>query len=276
MKWYKKIALYFLFMIMVNCFVLLALSLTIQKVIIDGVIKEIIYEQLTKKEVKTENYITEEQIDAATEDERIKAILSTPEMQELINKYVEITLESMTEEERLDEVTLEEDMLNYLRDNKEQISEIVGEEVTNEMIETTREQLETKDMSKAYKQAIQNTSRGMTTKEKTVLKGYKVFISSGFKLILLGLLTISIISSIAVLKSLIEFLKVLSRTLVSSGFIIEIMILAVKYIVLSNTSLNTIKMAPIIKIGYIYLGIGFLLRIFYEIIIIRRKKHEVS
>lgn len=275
MKWHKKIALSFLFMIMINCFVLLALSMTIQKVLIDGVIKETIYEQLTKKEVQARNYITEEQIEEVTDDERIKAILSTPEMQELINKYVEITIESMTDEEKLDEVKLEEDMLNYLKDSKEQLSEIVGEKVTDEMIETTREQLETKDMSKAYKQAVQNTSRGMTTKEKTILMGYKVFVSSSFKIVLLVLLIISILISILLLKSFLEFQKVLSRTLVSSGFIIEIIVIVVKSIVQSKTSLNTLKMIPLIKIGYIYLGIGFLLRIIYEIIM-RRKKHEVS
>ena len=49
MKWYKKIILAIVSMILVDCFVLLALSMTIQNVIINGVVKETIYKQFSEK-----------------------------------------------------------------------------------------------------------------------------------------------------------------------------------------------------------------------------------
>ncbi len=276
MKWYKKIILAIISMILIDCFVILALSMTIQNVIINGVVKETIYKQFSRKEMNSNNYISEEQINAITDDERLKELLNTKEMQELINKYVDITLESMTEEERIEDIKIEEDMFNYIKDNKEQISKIIGQEVTNEMIEKTREQLETREMSKSFKQTIKNTASNMTTREKTILKGYKVFVSNDFKTIIIGIILISVAIGIIILRSLVDLQKLLSRVLLSSGFTIEIICVVVKYIVASKANISTINMTPLIIIGLIYFGVGVLLRIIYEVIIKRRKQNEVS
>ena len=75
MNWIKKITKAFLTLILINLFILLAISFNLKKIIIDGVIKETITQRITKKDQQEENFIiTEETINQITDDERVKEV----------------------------------------------------------------------------------------------------------------------------------------------------------------------------------------------------------
>ena len=182
MKWIKKLITTFLVLVLINLISILILSLNLKKILVDGIIKETITAQITKKDQKESNFIiTEETLNQITDDERIKELLNTKEVNDLLNKYLDLTVDSIIDESKLNEIEIERDMMNFLEKNKSSLEDLVGTEITEEAIENTRIQMESGDWSRSYKQSIKNTSKSINKTEKTVLVGYKFFISVKFK-----------------------------------------------------------------------------------------------
>ena len=131
MKTFKKILIAILFLLLVNLISILIISVNLKTVLIDGVIKETIKEQIVRREEQNGNFVISEEIIAEiSDDEKVQEILNSKEVQELMNKYLDLTVDGILDEEKLDEITIEKDILNYLKDNKETLSEIVGEEIS--------------------------------------------------------------------------------------------------------------------------------------------------
>lgn len=268
MKWYKKLLIAILFFLLINLLSILTISFNLKTVLIDGVIKETIKERIVKREEETGNFeINEEIISEISDDEKIQEILNSPEVQKLMNKYLDITVDGMIDEEKLDEITIEEDILNYLKENKDKVSEIVGEEVTDEMIDEAAKEVTSKDLSRAIKQSIANSSRNLTETEKTVLKGYKLLISLEFRLLVLAMIIIDLLLIAIIQKSYTKWIKTLSSALITSGILILIMSVAVKLIVSSISGFIKFKVNSLLISGGIILVVGILLLIMYNLII---------
>ena len=281
MKYIKKIIHTILVAILINLIGILAISCNLKVILVDGVIKETIKEQILKNEYKEENLIiSEEEINKITDDERVREILNSKEVQDLMNKYLDITMNSLIEEENIEEITLETDILEYLKNNRETLSELLGQEVTVEAIEKTEEQLESKEMTRVFKQTIENANRNMTTRERTVLKGYKVLTSTGFKLIILFAIFIDIILIAVIQKSIYRWIKTLSKSMIVSGILVFIMSLVVKWIVQLNASIKQFQTTSLSVTGIIIATIGILLRIVYKLftkeIEKKEEKYEIS
>ena len=87
MKWYLKLLKSFLFILLINLIILLSISYNVKQLLIDGIMIETITEKIIKQDYNTENYtISEEQINTITDDEKIREILKSKEIQELLNK----------------------------------------------------------------------------------------------------------------------------------------------------------------------------------------------
>ncbi len=280
MKWYQKILFGFLVLVLVNLLCVLAISANLKSVLINGVIKEVIKEEVFQRPVSdSNNTISDEQINQITDDEKIKEILKSPEIQALVDKYLDITIESLNDDSKLNEIELEKDMLEYLKENKETLSEVLGQEVTEEMIEKTGEQFESKEMSKVFKQNLINTKKNMSTTEKKVLKGYSFLISNTFKMILFVLIIIDLVLIAIIQKSWYKWIKTFGKSLLTSGVLVITMSLIVNWIVSNTSKLKTFHSTPLTHTGIIMVVIGLLIVIIYVVtskIIRKEKKNEVS
>lgn len=280
MKWLKKIILVLLFLLLVSLLFIFSISINLKKVLVDGVIKETVKTQIIKKSFYesniTKEIITEENINTITDDERIKEILKSKEVEELIDKYLDITINSMIDEDNLDEVNIEKDILEYLKDNKETISEIVGEDVTEEMIEKALKENQSKELTHYYKETIKNTKNNLTTTEKIVLKGYKLFISKTFQILLLIGILIDLIFTAIIQKSFYKWIKTLAKASIISSIMIIISSLIVKILVTSISGVETFHTRSLLTTGIVLLISGVIMIIIYKITIKEEKKNELS
>lgn len=270
----KKVGIVILFILFVNLCTLFMISINVKRIVVDGIITETIKQTITKKDWKEPNEEINlfQEIDNLTEDERIRELLKSPEMQELINKYLDMTIENVTEDEPLDEVELEKDILEYLKDNRQELEEIVGQDITEEMIDKTQEQLEGKDLSKYFKQTIENTKRSMTEKEKTVLKGYKVLTSSFFHL-LLGIGMVIVILGIGLIEwSIVDTISLTGKGILTSAGITILIGLIVKGVVSYYSSFTNFHLTSLFVTGLIgvFIGVGMILPCSLE----KRKKEK--
>lgn len=276
MKIVKKILIGILVLLLMDMIIALAISFNLKQIIIDGVIKEVITERITSNTYHApNNVITDEQIDQVVDDQRVREILKTPEMQDLMNKYLDQTIDGLIDEENIDEVELEKDIANFLKNNRDVIEAKVGKEVTDEMIDNAVKNLETKDMSNAYKQALQNASRNMTKEEKQVLKGYNYIISWKFRIIMFIGILIDLILIALLQKSLYKWIKTFGKTLIVSGVGIIIMSIISSLIVKGLANIKSFNTTNLTITGVIILVVGIIIIVTYKIILkIKNKKKD--
>lgn len=283
MKIVKKILVALLCVILIGCIFFMAISLNLKKILINGVIKETIVESVIPKSYSESGekvVITEEQIKEITDDPRIQEILMSPEIQGLMEKYLDTTVNGLIDENNIDEIALEQDMMNFIKENRSVIEEKAGKEVTDEMIERAMEQVESKDMSRAYKQSIMNASRNMTTTEKEVLRGYRLLISPEFRIILLVIMIIDLVLIAVVQGSFYKWISSLGTSLLISGAGTIAASVITKKIVAQKTGFNNFDTSSLMQTGIIILVSGLIIVIVYNVIsrLIKKKvgKHEVS
>lgn len=277
MKWYIKLINAFLFCLLTGLIVTLVLSVNLKNIIVDGIVMETITEKLSNKEYQEGSFNLDGEIDNFIQEEKVREILKNPEVKDLIQKYLEITLHAITDESDLSEVELEKDILNYLDDNKEVLEEVVGQEITEEVINQTEEQLQSKEMSRVFKQNIQNTKKSLTSKEVTVVKGYELLTKKSFHWTVLGLILLTLIGIALLQKSFYKWIKTLGSSMTLSGISILIMSISVSKIVSSASDMKNFKIHVLLRYGTILLLIGLIVVGIYSLIEkTRKKKNEIS
>lgn len=273
MKTIKKIFIALLTIVLLNLLVVFTVSLNLQKMVKEDLIKQIIKEEFLTTDFQTDSKTS------LTENEKINDLLESKEAQEIVDKYLDITIDSFIDEEKNVEVTIEEDLLNYLKNNKKFVEEKLGVEVTNEMIAQAKEQLESKELSNIFKQNINNSKNSMPKEAKTILKIYKYLISLQFQLILIAIILLDILL-IAVLKSsLYKWLSTLGYTSIVAGIGLLIMSLIVKITIISISTLQEVSLSSLITAGIILILFGLILIIIKKILdikLVKEDEHEVS
>ena len=179
MKFIKNMLIGFLNILLINLIFVFVISLNLKSIITDGIIKETIKQQITTNEYQ------EEANKIVTDNEQINKILESKEVQDLIDKYLDVTINGVLDEKDISNIEIEKDMLDFLKENKEVLEKEVGIEITDEMISKTEEQLESRDLSKVFEQTINNTKNNLPEEAKVVLKGYNFLISLKFRIIIL-------------------------------------------------------------------------------------------
>lgn len=279
MKWYLKLLKSFLFVLLINLIILLSISFNIKQLLIDGIMIETITENIIKPEYNTENYIiSEEQINTITDDEKIREILKSKEVQELLNKYLDITVDTIIDEETIEEVELEKDIIDYLNNNKESLSKAVGQEITEEMINKTQEQLEGKDMTKSFKQTLINTKNHMSNEEKIMIKGYKVLQSNILRIIVIFCIIITLILIAIIENSFYKWIHTLGVAITISGLLLIGMNYILKQIIWQTTKSFVINSSSFLYSSIMILLIGIFIITIYSItvIIINKKKGRLN
>ena len=283
MKIIKNILVAFLSMILVGCIFLLAISFNLKKILINGVIKETFVEQIIPKSYNEERVvITEEQIREITDDPRIQEMLMSPEIQGLMEQYLDTTVNGLIDENNIDDIALEQDMLKFIKENRSVIEEKAGKEITDDMIEKAMEQVESKDMSRAYKQSIMNASRNMSSTEKEMLKGYRFLISPELRMIILVVIIIDLVLIMVVQASLYKWIATLAASLLISGVGTIAASIITKGIIRKKTNFDNFDMSSLTQTGIIIALSGLVILTVYIVILklIKKKvkvgKHEIS
>ena len=266
----KKIIKVFLSFIIVLLMLFLTISFNLNKVIVDGVIKEIIITKISAKKVNNPN-ISEEVIntlplpDYLKDSEDINKLLEDERVQEIINKYIDITLDNLTSEE-IKNIDIESDIINYINENKELIKEITGKEVTPEMIEDTKKVIEESNLNETIEETIVSTKESISTEEKIVLKGYKEIISTKTRIITISLILLCLLLIALIDKSFYKWIKTGSICTIISGILVLLMGFILKIIVTSILPLPSFNVSYLYKSGLIQLIIGSIILIIYIIL----------
>lgn len=266
----KKIIKVFLSFIIVLLMLFLTISFNLNKVIVDGVIKEIIITKVIPKKVNNPN-ISEDIIntlplpDYLKNSEDINKLLEDQRVQEIINKYIDITLDNLTSEE-IKNIDIESDIINYINENKELIKEITGKEVTPEMIEDTKKVIEESNLNETIEDTIVSTKESISTEEKIVLKGYKEIISTKTRIITISLIALCLLLIALIDKSFYKWIKTGSICTIISGVLVILMGFILKLIVTSILPLPSFNVSYLYKSGLIQLIIGSIILIIYIIL----------
>ena len=274
MKFVKKIILGFLVVLLVNLFVALTLNIDLSSVIVNGVIKEVVKQQIISKDFEEANTIGE----SITSNEQVNEILNSKEVQELINKYVEISMESIANEEEIDEISLEEDMIQYIKENKKILEEKIGVDITDEMIEKTTEDIKSQELNKTLKEALQKAKEEIPEKDKVFLKGYVFLTSIKLRLLLIGAIILDILLIALIQMSLYKWIKNVGDALLSSGIGITIMSLIVKLTTSRMLNIEILHTEILTKHGVMQLVLGLVIIVTYKVISkkVQRKKEAIS
>ena len=263
----KKIIKVFLSFIIVLLMLFLTISFNLNKVIVDGVIKEIIITKISAKKVNNPN-ISEEVIntlplpDYLKNSEDINKLLEDQRVQEIINKYIDITLDNLTSEE-IKNIDIESDIINYINENKELIKEITGKEVTPEMIEDTKKVIEESNLNETIEETIVSTKESISTEEKIVLKGYKEIISTKTRIITISLIALCLLLIALIDKSFYKWIKTGSICTIISGILVLLMSFIAKLLVTSILPLPSFNVSYLYKSGLIQLITGIVILIIY-------------
>lgn len=282
MKVIRKILIVILTIININIVVSLIVSFNFQKVIVDGVVKETFKSAISSNNYKEPNIQINESATSSkdlvtTSDERINKILESDAIQELIQDYMDKTLKSLDNPEELENIDFEQDVINYLKENKDVIETSSGVEITDEMLNETKENLEARDFNKLVKQKIRNTSNNMTQQEKKVLKIYSFIISKKFK-VFLGLLFL--INSVIITILINPKHKVINNiglSLLIGGLETIIMSYVLKLIIINYTNLTNFNIGSLINCSLIITIIGLIVILVYNSIVklMKRRMEKV-
>ena len=280
----KKFLLIVLNIFFVLIAVLLVVSYTFKDIFVNGILIETVRARMTQVEYKEPNItindvITEKGV--ITDNELVNEILQSEEIIDLVNQYMDQVIETLLSEEedisKIDPTELEQSMMEYIKENKEVLSEKTGIEITDQMVDETFEKLNKEDIKKATVQNILNTKKNLSPKEKMFLRIYKIIVSHDLKNILWVLLLINILLRMLIQKSLVKWIKSLSILSIISGILTIILAFGIQKMVSSILGEINIETTPMNRIGIALIIIGFIIFVLYYVgNVLIGGKHEVS
>ena len=274
MKILKKIVIAFLFLILINLITILAISYNLKDTLVEGVLKPLVEENIKNQE----DYLLNEPIDISLDidNSQLQKLLNSEEVKDLLEKYMDITIDGMTDEKMLDEISLEKDIFDYLKNHKEELSNIVGQDVTNEMINQVAEEFEAKEKSKILKETIKNTEKNLNPTERIVIRGYKLFVSQTFKYIIIALIILDLFLLALVQLSLYKWIINLGIAMTTSGALLIIISFITRLIVKNVSGLEGFHLTNLQTMGIIILIIGLCVVVIYKLImnLIKKKGEE--
>lgn len=275
----KKIFIAILNIILINVIVAFVISTNLKSFITEGVLKETLKNQVintTNNSIEETPNINIANNEIITDNEVVNEILESKEFQDLLNKYMDTTINNLIDEENVTELEIEKDVLNFLEENKNSLEEKIGREKTEELLDTAKEKLTEKDISNYYNQTIANSSKNIPEEIKTVLKLYNLFISIKFRTILLLTALIDILLLALCFKSISKTFKSIGFSTLFSGIGTFIMVLIVKNVLKLLTNITNYNASLFFKSSIILTIIGIVLIVLGTIINKKTIKKEES
>ncbi len=286
MKFLKGLCKGILLLCLVNLISLLVLSFSVKGMLSEAVIETAL--KGTLKQQIIENIDSSDDgsgtiSDDAEVNEKVNQLLENEEIKELINKYFDTTIEGLISDKGMDSVNLEEDVIKFIKDNREYLEKEFDVKITDEDIDKLREQDEYKELTEEYKNMVEEGRESLSPGNKMLLEGFNTFVSKKFRGFMIGAILIILVLIALLDKSLHSWIKTLGISTCTGGGIVLIMSLAVGGMVnmvlkkVGNSvefTTQSLTMASIVTIV-----IGAVIIIGYEIIIRmirKRKENEVS
>lgn len=269
MRILKNVVIILLNIVLINLLIIFAISFNLKNIVRDDLIKEVIKEEIIVKEFQPKDL-------EVTKNEEINQILNTPEVQELVDKYLDISFSTLMNDEVSSNIELEKDILKFFQENKAVIDEKIGVEITDEMIEKVEEQLDSKELSRVFEQSLNNAKNSMPKEVKIILQVYNYLISGMFKLIIISLISIILLVIAILQKSFYRWLGPLGISSLIGGFGVILMSLIVKIVVQASSDLTGFKLKSLIITGIIMALLGVVLIIIRKILDKNVAKEDVN
>lgn len=267
MKYIKKIILFLLISLLISMISILGISYNIKNIIIDGIIKETIQEEMA------DNY----QEFFTSDNELINKTLDSEEMHNIINKYINIMIDCIIVENSSCNIEIEKDINNYFENNIETIKQTLGIDDEQLILETIARSLEGKDLSNSIKQNINNTKNNLSQEEKTAIKIYNNIIKDSFRNIIFIMIIVDILLILIIKKSLLKTISSTGSSLLITGLGYIIMSYSIDYIINKELKSNHFYTKQLFDLGIYITIIGIIivtLIIIIEKIIKIRKRVE--
>ena len=222
--------------------------------------------------VKVEKNITFEELFGSS---KYKELLKDKEVQELIQKYVDSTIEGITDPDSIKNVDLSEDVINYIKENKEVLEKEYGIDISENEVDGLKEDEAFKNLTEDYINKVQIFSESLTKTQKNLIKAYNFLCGLTFKIIMIAIIIFNLLIIALLQKSLFKWINTLGINLLCSGLLTTVLGLIVYFSVkgiVSKMNLSlTSNFLQIVIVGGIATVIGILLIIIYFII---KKKSE--
>lgn len=287
MKIIKKILTFLLTFILTGLISLLIISFTLKDVILNDILYESFKTTIIGKNYKEGNIILDDIITedgVITDNDFVNEILESKEIKDMVNRYLDKIINTMADEnislDELNEYDIEQDMIKYIKENKEILSQKTGIEITDEMVDKASEKLDERDTKKVIKQTVENTRRNLSPQEKSLLKLYNFITSTNLKIILVISIIIDLLLIAVIKKSLFKWIKNLSQSMTIAGTLTILISMALEIIISKILKVQeNIKLESMSNLSIIILISGIILYIVYKIIdrlLIKEKKNEVS
>ena len=264
MKIVKKIFTGLLTIILIDLIVLLVLNMSLK----DFIVKEILINSISTNNelLNVDSSNIENPIIA--NNEVIKEVLQDEQIQEDLGDFLDDFIKNLSDDdiESLSTEEMQEEIITYVKEHKDELSEKTGVEITDEMIDKSNEMLEDVDTEKALKQEINNYKKNLTKEEKFAIKVFDFVNSVKLRMILI----ISIILD--------KWIKNLSYSMTIAGLSIIVLAMSLRYVI-STMTMVVINIKSITTLGIILLAFGIIIQIVYRLMIkyyIKENKYEIS
>ena len=213
-------------------------------------------------------------------NEVIKEVLQDEQIQEDLGDFLDDFIKNLSDDdiESLSTEEMQEEIITYVKEHKDELSEKTGVEITDEMIDKSNEMLEDVDTEKALKQEINNYKKNLTKEEKFAIKVFDFVNSVKLRMILIISIILDIILIAIIQRSTYKWIKNLSYSMTIAGLSIIVLAMSLRYVI-STMTMVVINIKSITTLGIILLAFGIIIQIVYRLMIkyyIKENKYEIS
>ena len=276
MKIVKKIFTGLLTIILIDLIVLLVLNMSLK----DFIVKEILINSISTNNelLNVDSSNIENPIIA--NNEVIKEVLQDEQIQEDLGDFLDDFIKNLSDDdiESLSTEEMQEEIITYVKEHKDELSEKTGVEITDEMIDKSNEMLEDVDTEKALKQERNNYKKNLTKEEKFAIKVFDFVNSVKLRMILIISIILDIILIAIIQRSTYKWIKNLSYSMTIAGLSIIVLAMSLRYVI-STMTMVVINIKSITTLGIILLAFGIIIQIVYRLMIkyyIKENKYEIS
>ena len=276
----KNIFRVFLTFILMDLILLLILSFTIKTTLVNDLLIETVKNKSDSFLTENNNFTSNNELNNILNNDLVNELLEKEEVQEFVSEFIDDFLLELSEDDitSLDGVELENKMLDYLKNHKEELSNTTGVEITDEALDKASEQINSIDNKKFLDQTLNNMKATTPKEVKTAIKFFNFITSSLIKLILAGLMIIDVILMIIIDKSLYKWVRSMSISLIIIG--ISLLLLSNSIMIMTGSITGvSIKTKLINSSSIILLIFGIIMLIMYYIttkFFIKEDKNDIS
>ncbi len=215
-------------------------------------------------------------------DEKIQELLKDKELNALVQKYIDKTLEGLVSDDALDDINIEKDIIEFVEEHEDLIEEKLGVDIKEEYYEEAKNQEESHEITNEYKKAIESSKENLPDEVKEIVKYFNFFLTMKCRLILFGILIISTILMALLQKSYYKWISTLATSAISCGVMLFLMSFAfdgiMTYILKNTGSTGSFSMSVLTRNSLITLISGIVVLIIYTIInrVLAKNKEKIS